>query len=187
MTANLDDIATLTELKSECRIDADDDSQNSMLTLHRDAAIAYVEKSLSRPLIDANIKRYAPRLGDDKPMWVKNLPDYKNLVSVKYWLPTDNHHGDPTGEYNLETLGRIDHQDNFDLFIHPPADGWVKDTNPMEANLIEVVAACGIDFDGHAAANLKQAVLMVAQKIYDAEPYMDSVNTLLAPWRRYDR
>lgn len=46
---------TINDLKVQCRIDPDDDSENTLITLYGDAAREKAQKYLNRPLFDDEV------------------------------------------------------------------------------------------------------------------------------------
>ena len=192
MAAAGTDIVSLNEIKTELRLGGDTDGsraayteRDDLLTAQIDAAVSFVSKSISSPLVDVTETLHIPPQQGVLALWfparhVKSLGD-----PIRYWSPSGALRDEPDGTIAVSDLGRRFQRTEHMYEIWPPADGWPE---TLGNSLLQIQLKRGLDLDDTTQA-LKQAVILCVRQLFDGYREIrptEAFYALITPWRRYD-
>lgn len=178
------EIVSLAAVKSELRIAAGDNSQDTLLTRHIQAAVDYVQQSLSLPLLDRARSQFVPPPYTTTDPLRFNSAFVIGVQGVDYWSADAPVGGEP--DETIVDLGRrmTPRFTYYTLQWANDPDGWPNLQGRVRRFRIRWTE--GMDFADNELASLREGALLVAAKLYDGESDFASVDRMLLPWRRYD-
>ena len=182
MAASALDILSLAELKAELRIAAEESEHDSLLIGHIGAAVAFVGRFLRAPLVDSIERHRCTTPGTDRPLAIR-ADHVQSLSAIRYW-PDGTALREEPSTIAVADLGRREQVGKW-YCIYPPADGWPE---AETGSMLEVDLTRSILLTPRTVA-LRQAVILCARALYDAEPMIKptaSMYALIFPWRRLD-
>ena len=157
------DVLSLADAKAQLRITVDD--HDALITGHIEAAVDFVVKSTSIPLLDdtytANVER--PVRAEYPVVFGWGVFDIAEVVSVAYWEPTQALREAPTGSIDVADLGRIDHVRNYKgdrWHLWPQAAGWPE---VLDDSLIKLELKRSMT---EVPPALRTAVLLAVRQLY---------------------
>lgn len=173
MAAPLDanDIVSLARIKSELRLDADDDTQDAMLTAHIRAGIAFVSACIDRPLLPTSdvVIAWSGMRNSQRPItFGKSF--VVSVESIDYWTLDASLREESDMAIAGDALGRFEpsrvnayNPSGARNYLHPPAAGW-PDSLDGSCYQVNVMRQW---YSVNAADNISQAVILCVRQFYD--------------------
>ena len=191
-------VLSLEEMKAELRINADVTEHDALITGQIAAAVSFVSKEISTPLIDVTETYYAEPYGPAGADQLLCFPprDVRSVPSIKYWTADGALRSEPDGEIAEDGHGRVV-ATAHGTAVYPPETGWPE---RLPGSLFAVEAVRGMDvaratFDDQGdlvtagkGEGLIQAVILVVRQLYDGYREIrptEAFYALIAPWRYY--
>ena len=182
-------------IKHELRLPLADTSQDGLLEFQIDAAISWMEKELSVPILDkygalgaARPRRSSGYLfgqelsAEDAPLCFRTQ-SIRSVTRVRYWS-CDNgalrENADET--IAIADLGRSGYGADGIYRIWPPDDGWPE---ILSGSLMLADVVVGID---PTPPGLRQAVILAVRQLYEGHDEIrpnHAMYALMNPFRRY--
>ncbi|WP_425152899.1 hypothetical protein [Candidatus Palauibacter sp.] len=186
MAATALDVVSLERIKAELTLDASHTDRDPALEAQVEAAVTFVARHTSAPLIDRTETLYVvPARGHH--VLCLQATHVKSAGPVRYWSLAGALRDEPDGEIAETDLGRQTYQtsDRYYL-VWPPAGGWPA---TLAGSLLEVDAKRGLDDTDPALPALQQAVVLCVRQLFNGYREIrptEAFYDFIAPWRRYD-
>ena len=179
------EVVTLETMRRELRISADDQSQDARITEKIGEAVDFVSERTGLPLLDVTETLYECPYGVDYSILPLRVRDVLSITEIKYWETTQKLREDPTGEVEVDTLGRLFatcEDESLGFFVYPPADGW---PTRLANSLFQVKVVRGLET---IAPGIKSAVILATRQLFEGFREVRPTNamfTFMAPHVRY--
>ena len=186
--ATHDDIITIPRLREA--VGGVGDSEDALISAHRSAAVDWLERWVSRTIIDRTDVQtthhdfvYSPR----PEMIGFELPDIKaGTLTIQYALHTADPMGQGDQTLTIETTDARVFLDHRYVMIHAPTGGSWRTTMRFNYPVPLLTASCGMNASDIPPV-WSDAVALIVRALYDGTAYdalsdMSVLHMILKPW-----
>ncbi len=159
---NAIEVVSLAQIKAELRLDADDTSQDDLLTQQVGAAVEFISGVIDRPILAESKVLYCPPpvAGSKAPLYIRG-DSLTGISSIKYWTADGELRSEPDGTIEPADLGRFVSGHVSPNAIYPPVTGWPA---ALQGSCYEVNATRQFT---RYAMGLPQAVILCVRQFYN--------------------
>lgn len=191
MVATAIEVLPLADLRQELRLGPPGDSLDAMLVSQIGAAVAYVQAVIDAPLLDRMESREVfPAADRERPIeWAAQ--NVRSVTQIQFWPPDTDRGRDPTGNIDVDTLGRLRAERGL-IMLWPPAVPGDDDAAPrwpeVEAGTpLLVTWMAGIAAIGADELAIRQATVLLVRQLFDGRGMVldGAIHNLLRPWMHY--